>query len=364
MNEEIQISDVELPNVEQDVVIPSEKKIQPVCVPLGETSDKKHKKEEDEEDAGEIIDDTGKFRLHTRTVCLTYADPDGWFSDAIDMGKEMELNFAGEIEHLVIGWEPYPLFPNRTHAHVYILFHHKQDIKNCRTFDMYSLHPWFKRCKKPKNYIRYCSKSAHLGYSYFNNAHLDVSTYIGFDRREIAFNRWTIYVASISRKDFKFPITIYGATFNFQFSTKRRHFWIYGPPDCGKSTNIGADFFDAQHIRYFEPGNPATNGRSDGTFDNYQQEQIILYDDRKLDWETLQRITDYKGATPKSIGIRGRFRDPIFSKPMVAIVLSNYPPGGQENQDWEKDIPAFGARFNVIEIEKGPDGLGKIKQIR
>lgn len=313
--------------------------------------------QEQEQDEDEKV-----FRLHSRSVFLTYAYPEDWYANAVDMAGDFYNLFPDEIKHMVIGWEQFerkkldgsPYW----HAHAYLAFHHKKNIKNSRHFDLYDMHPHIKSTKQPKACIAYCSKNAHKGWPYYNDMHVDYSTCAGFARRYGDHQKWTLALSTLSRVDFAFPFNVYGCIFNLSFSEKKRHFWIYGPPDCGKSTNVGADFFDSQSIGYFEPGEQAPGGGSYGTFDTYGQQRLILYDDRKCDWETLQRLCDYKGAVPKNIGIRGRGVDPIFTKAVVVIVLSNFSPGGQKNEDWERDIPAFSARFNVIELEKDESGRG------
>jgi len=347
-----------------------------VYCPVGQASLDLHEEDEDvpapEAKAGDagILDgesasipdeDEKNFRIHSRSVFLTYPDVDVWFADASDMASDLCNMFSDDIKHIVIGWEQYTERKG-WHAHVFIEFHHKKNIKNARFFDLYDLHPYIESTKNRNACISYCSKFTHRGWPYFNNAHLDYSTPAGFTRRFNDHQKWSLTLSSLSRKDFQFPLSVYGTIFNLQFTSKKRHFWIYGPTNCGKSTTIGADHFDTRSIRYFEPGEQAPGGGSYGTFDTYQQERLILYDDRQVSWETLQRIADYKGATPKNIGIRGRGSDPIFTKAMVIIVLSNYAPGGQKNEDWMQ-IPAFVARFNVIALELDANEKGQIKYI-
>ncbi len=90
--------------------------------------------------------------------------------------------------------------------------------------------------------------------------------------------------------------------------TKRRNYLVVGHPDRGKSTSLRLgltiDPFAAgsrQHSHFFVPTSPAT---ATGRFDNYEQEDIVVYDDcPQPPMAELQALTAY-GHTPTEIGAR------------------------------------------------------------
>lgn len=308
--------------------------------------------------------DDAKFQFHSRSVFLTYADVETWFKDAKDMASDIYNIWPDDIKHLVIGWEKYKEQGTRWHAHVYIEFIHKKRTSNPRYFDLYDLHPHIQSAKQKNKVIGYCSKSAHHGWPYFNDIKPDLSHFQGFDRKMADYNKWTVHLQNLTLTPFTFPVTFYGRQFNLDFNTKKRHFWIHGPPNMGKSSRAGSPYFDTLGINYFEPGAAAPGDKTGyGTFDLYQGQELIIWEDKNIEWPVIQVVTDYNGMRPKTL-IRGRGKDPIFTKRMVVVITSNYAPGAYNNQDWCQDIPAFLARFNVIEIEAGVDGQGKIKDVR
>lgn len=306
-----------------------------------------------------------KWDFHSKSAYLTYADVHEVYDNAKQMAEDLHKEFPDDIKKLIIGFEQYKDQKGgiRWHAHVYLEFHHKKRTRNCRFFDLWWLHPHIESPKKKNEVIAYCSKSAHLGWPYYNDMRLDLSTFAGFEKKQADYYSWQAHLAEIQLKPFTPPIELFSKTFNISFSHKRRHFWVYGPPNSGKTTRAGADHFDALGISYFEPGVPAPNGGSYGTFDTYKQQQLIIMEDTRIsDAATIQALTDYNGSRPKAGLIRGRGKDPVFSKKMVIVITSNHAPGGQVNQDWENE-PWFKARFNVLEIRLMRD-RGYVHDIR
>lgn len=316
-------------------------------------------KEETEEEAKQ-------WDFHSKTAFLTYADVNDWYNGkdpAEDMASDILNLFPDDISHLVIGFERYKESATRWHAHVYIEFIHKKRSRDCRFFDLYDMHPHIESAKQKNKVISYCSKNAYQGWPYYNNMKPSLATFQNFDRTQNNYERWQYKLSTLKLKPFSFPVSFYDHEFKLSFNDKRRHFYIYGPKDAGKSSEAGANKFDSLDINYFAPGASQNMQGAYGTFDAYEDQNLIIWEDRSPDWQTVQTICDFSGNRPRPDLVRCRGRMKLFKVKMTAIITSNYAPGSQFGQDWEKDNEAFKARFIIIEIEKNALGRGVIKRI-
>jgi len=126
-------------------------------------------------------------------------------------------------------------------------------------------------------------------------------------------------------------------------SIKRRHIWITGRPDIGKSSFI-QDTFAGCKIYIVPP-------KSKYPFDNYADEQVIVYDDHWPDFPTASNITQvHQVSTPISGDQRYHAKTWRPRQARLVIVLANK---SLEEVYSSSELPGMRARFIEYVV---PDG--------
>lgn len=144
-------------------------------------------------------------------------------------------------------------------------------------------------------------------------------------------------LARADEKEIVWPVKLPWATIDKpEPSLKKRHLWIWGPPDLGKTYEVSKAvegmkvYFTGQEVKY--------------RFEGYDDQELIVFDDTKV---TLDELLDcsntYLHAKERAGG--SRYVRTYWKKKQTRtmIVLSNHPPPFEDE--------SFKARFNVIEVK-------------
>lgn len=266
-----------------------------------------------------------KFELQAKKIFLTYSD-----SNLNKETIEEALKEWGAIKY-AIGRELHA--SGKPHWHVAMHLHKKLHIKNERHFDLpFEEHPNIKTIKNWEEKVAYCMKDGEYwlkGIEWFK-------TFTGFKRKREDLNGWLRYVDNKKMVPVEWPITLPGGGEAKGPGEKKRHYWIVGPPDSGKTTWV-EDTFQGKRIYK----RTATNY----PFDGYDGEDVIIYDDIFPKFEEVAAVSNvYKTKTHVYGATRYNEKHwPMFQE-RVMFVLANVEPMYGPHQE------AFDSRFNLIQL--------------
>jgi len=257
------------------------------------------------------------FRLSTRRVFLTYSacalEPQALL-DAIQekLNGIVQDCFAKQEKHR----------DGSLHCHMFLRFTKKLESTNQHVFDVghesegdlepASFHPNIKRCSKGIAGLigayEYLCKDGIPPQVLCGNIDLYPSSK-GFTNKYRDRNDWLNYRRANSQRHPGYPLRGPEGEIipnpGIQPIIKKRHYWVYGPPDCGKSTWLRNEIIRYRCYRV---------GSNDCPYDNYQDQQLIVYDDVKPVPEHLLSICEFE---EQSRPVPGRTR-----------YLQRYVPGG------------------------------------
>nr|WAE42625.1 MAG: replication associated protein [Cressdnaviricota sp.] len=217
---------------------------------------------------GALIPDE-KFRFNRSSVFLTYAQCDG------KLNKELVLTFFKTLNahRFIISEENH--IDGGLHIHAAIWFPKKLDIRNCRCFDINHVHPNIRKIHDPTGAIEYVAKDG----DYIMSHGLSIKMFPnskGFVKKHNDHLAWMRYMQRYSKDEVKWPIELPDGTRLLQpeAKDKKRHWFIVGPPDCGK-TFWSLETFKGQRV-YRVPTN------HNYPFEDYEDQEVIIFDDYPL----------------------------------------------------------------------------------
>lgn len=163
-----------------------------------------------------------------------------------------------------------------------------------------------------------------------------------YRKKKADHDAWCAAIRNKVRRPVTFPIA-FPERLNLAPITnkgKQRHIWIIGPPGAGKTTWVETTFASASVYR--------RAAAAQFPFDNYLQEQIILYDDCWPKFEEIVAVSNYYQSPTNILGHqRYTTRQWKEKQHRLMIVLSN-------------DVPAYGkhqaaveSRFRFIHLAEG-----------
>jgi len=270
-------------------------------------------------------DPTKKFRFQGIKVLLTYPQ------SKIRSKEELvaKLQKIIKIAKYCVGAEKHADGGN--HYHVYLHFGKSLDTRNARYFDVDGEHPNWRKVKDVMGAVEYCMKDGKFtadGINLFLNSK-------GYKRRKDDHDAWCRDMRAKQLTDVTWPIQLpAGLGIASGAGSKRRHFWIVGPPDSGKTTWVQTTF---KRMKVFP--RRSTNY----PFENYNGEQVIIYDDIIPSFEEIANVsTDY--GIPTHVFGATRYKETMWpiDQERVMFVLCNVTP------DYGSLQAAFLSRFNVV----------------
>lgn len=98
---------------------------------------------------------------------------------------------------------------------------------------------------------------------------------------------------------------------------KKRHYWIWGPPNCGK-TIVTQNIFEGKRVYFAQEGSY--------TFEGYQDEDVIVYDDVTPSIKEMEDVSNCWRSQRKRAG-GNRYESAYWKLKQLRtmIVLSNKP---------------------------------------
>jgi len=294
------------------------------------------------------------FRLSTRRVFLTY-------SSCPIPGEELfellQTKLNGIIKDCFAKQEKHA--DGSLHCHIFLRFTKKLESTNQHVFDVgqqpagdgeqVPFHPNIKRCSKGiaglVGAYEYLCKDGITPEVLHGNIDLYPRSK-GFVNQYRDRNDWLNYRRANSQRRPHYPISgPNGEQIPNPKSdpiVKKRHCWVHGPPDAGKSTWLRNNVLVYQCYRV---------GNNECPFDNYQDQQIIVYDDITPKADHLLSICEFED---NSRPVPGRTRYMQRYVPgglaILVIVCSNYNIRDAYPDETDVRIMSLRARFNEYEF--------------
>lgn len=289
------------------------------------------------------------FRFKSKAVFLTYPRCDGHTKEEVIEALRTKLGGQHRWKSMVCGKEQH--VDGSEHYHILLIFVKAPDFRSPRCFDLLlngvNFHPNIKKVGCGKNDIQYaaeyCEKEGD-----FVSEHLDLfrnsNNFVKKMADRNAFLRWC---GDKALREPLWPIAFPGhlgwPPMSNSPSIKRRHIWITGRPDIGKTSFI-QDTFAGYKIYIVPP-------KSKYPFDNYNNEQVIVYDDHWPDFDTASNITQvWRVSAPIPGDQRYHAKQWKVNQARLVFVLANK---SLEEVYSSSELPGMRARFIEYVV---PDG--------
>lgn len=270
--------------------------------------------------------DEGKFRVSSKKVGLTFPTcnvPPQEMIDWINSLTQIKTYYAATEDHK----------DGTPHLHLSLVLQTKLETRNCRYYDYKGFHPNWLIPKKNGGWDGYvCKGGKFIHNEYFNWKSNN------YKRRKADFDAW--------KEDVEYNTDFTEVQFPFQLmhltipkpdpACKKRHYWIVGPPDWGKTYHIE---------KYFAYKKIYKAKTHDYPFEGYQHEDLIVYDDYIPKFKELANVSNtYYTRTHVYGKVRqvNTYWKPGHTRTMI-ICTNEYPKFGDL-------MPAFEARFNIIDL--------------
>lgn len=274
-----------------------------------------------------------EFRLNAIKVFLTYAQcANLQWKDVLERLEE----FGGGLEQYAISTEMHA--DGGRHIHVYAKWVKKVNLLNPRTLDVEGFHPNIRRVKDVLGCVEYVIK-----YGDYETSRLEIfQNSRNFCRKRLDHESWVQYKHYKYLKSPNYPVALpqgLGLITKPKAGEKRRHWWIMGPPNCGKTKWVNDTFKECKV--YIRPAGVQY------PFEGYVDEEIVIYDDVNM-WDLLEELKAVTNTWNVGTHVYGPVRYhkqfwPI-GKARTVIVLTNEKPQYY-------NMPAFLARFRIVEME-------------
>lgn len=277
-----------------------------------------------------VTQDQKKFRLVYKHISLTYSQ--------CPLGKEKIRKHISEKfnPNLVLVCDEKHEDGN-LHSHAYVWMSYKPNFKDPKVFDIERYHPEIQKVKNKEAWIAYVCKKGDIDLK----GQFPATTWQNFNRNKADYDAWCKH---ITYGNLKSPFPFEDPNGNIvnkpEPNEKMCNYLIISEPDGGKTHWVNNTF----------EGKRIYSRTQDSTypFDDYNDEEIILYDDvvPKIA-ELLQVSNCYKIRTPVYGNTRYAKKYWPLNVRRTMIILCNE----QRIPSYWRD-PAFISRFNIIHMTK------------
>lgn len=230
------------------------------------------------------------------------------------------------------------------HWHLVARWSEKKHVRGMDGFDYKGIHPNWQVIKKGKSHwtrtLIYLEKEDPAP---VESEKLTLFDPFKFEQQRANFQAYkaALYKATLQKPIFPMDLELIGLP--VIPAGKRRHLWLWGPSDIGKSTWFRERFCLAEY--FLRPK------KDQHPFDAYDNEAIICYDDvdmERVGWDELCALCDkhrpYSEQYPGTTRYANKF---LSDQERLVIVLSNYPPPTRIGES-----AAFRARFQVFKVTR------------
>nr|WAE42184.1 MAG: replication associated protein [Cressdnaviricota sp.] len=285
-----------------------------------------------------------KFRLSAKRIFLTYPRCDLTKEQVLEFLKTKGLIVCYYIaveEHKTITYDDWHVdgLPIGTHLHIAVQFATKINTTDQRFFDTKGFHPNVQSTRSWHNVVSYVIK----GGDYIHKQVFDNTTHENYKKRKSDFTEWEHDNEFKALEPVHWPIQLPNLESfpdDNHTNIKQRHLWIVGIPNSGKTTWVQNTFEGKQVFSRSDTAYP---------YDDYQGQQVILFDDITPNFTELISISTEWRINQRVYG-GSRYRCVYWPKKvhMVMIVLANFPP------DYGLRQAAVATRFNIVNLNAAP----------
>lgn len=281
------------------------------------------------------------FRFKGKAAFLTFPQ---WRKERMDE-KEFEAwvqkNFIDDHkdDYLVFRWtaaqEPHQ--DGTIHFHLYLEFGDVFETRNQLYWDKYGKHGNYQVAKSRRAIVKYIHKGGRFVGTIAKEHEVQREEWTNFRKVKEDKEAWELEQEFAARKEITWPIIF--PWFDVPKPDpviKKRHYWFIGRPDLGKThftdlATLGMKVFWCGEEKQYR-------------FENYRNEQLIIYNDCHPSRRELIKVSDTINALIERPNKR-RYNAGYWRAGTVRtiIVLDNNPPP----DDW---TGAFQARFHVIQV--------------
>lgn len=277
---------------------------------------------------GNIKESDQGFRLMAVRVFLTYPK--------CSLEREELLEFLDNKWNIKEYYISRELHKDGTpHLHAALYFSEKIQTRRPDDFDVKGFHPNIQPIRCWPSVVSYVCKNDK---KFITNIKLDLSNPNNFKKRKDDFDEWINHRINISRNDIDYPIKLpNGVLLNKPDpKIKKRHVWLIGPPDWGKTYWVNEAFNSARVFVRSDCKYP---------FEDYDNEDIIIYDDFVPQFSEIASVSNTYKINTKVFGdIRYKNKYWANNHTRTMIILTNFVPDFDEYSD------AVVARFNFYEL--------------
>lgn len=279
-----------------------------------------------------VIPSAGNYRICAKNIFLTYPQCPITNSQAIGY---FNMLFPGQCHTITCAQERHQ--DSNFHLHAILEFNKKIDKRNPNFADLehdgIRYHPNIQGCKnlqKSKSYV--CKDGVFITTKKF-----DFSSETNYRKRKADFEAWQNDMSKrnqIQLQQIRLPD---GSNYSLQGpGVKRRHLWIIGEPDMGKTLWLTKTFGATKF--YMVPDHKYR-------FEGYTDHQWIIYDDIVPEWQEVASVSNTYESTQTHVFGPTRYH-PVHWSPgaRTMIVLSNTYPSFGAHQ-----IAAL-ARFRIFRL--------------
>lgn len=282
----------------------------------------------------------GRFDAKRKDFFLTY--PQSGILQHEDLWDTYRQNWPMEVKGATITKEMHQ--DGHPHFHVYLTFRSAKRVRRADFFDVMGCHcnivTKIKSAKAVQAYIMKPQADGRAPNVKFFGDHgrMDYSTPTNFRRRQEDHDAYLDTLRRATLEDYKGQdITMGSQVFKIDMTIKKRHLWIYGAPDQGKTSLIDEAIYKYKVFKRCP---------KPYCFEGFQDHDIVWYDDQgDITKDELCHMSN-RYHVPTTVWGPTRNRKwymPNF-KNLLLIVCTNDMPMWL-TEDW------FGSRFCVWHVD-------------
>lgn len=234
---------------------------------------------------------------------------------------------------------------------MWVKFFDNIDTQDCRFFDLFGKHPNVRACgKSPRGWINYLFKTSnHIEFN-CSEVKKEIEPCHNYVKKKNDREAFEADEYDRNLQEITWPVVYKGIVLEKPDpKRKKRHLWIWGEPNLGKTFEIqelfkGKKAFMAPKEKMYR-------------WEGYNGQEVVIMDD-PVGWnrEELIEVAETWQMKMERIGRSRNIRRywPIGVTRLI-IVLSNFPPSNAD--------AAFNERFEILEVTRRKEELKELEPI-